>query len=124
MHADNAIPVRDALVSDLTAKAHSGLAIHVIAPTITAVPVTVSVTLTPGAVAATVIAAINTALAAYLNPDAWAWSATVYRNELIALIDRVPGVGRVVTLTAPAADVTLVGVAPLADDGTLTVTTV
>lgn len=113
-------PVKDALVSDLTSKAHSGLAIHVIAPTITAVPITVSVTLVPGFASATVIAAVNAALAAYLNPDAWAWSGTVYRNELISLIDRVPGVGRVVTLTAPAADVALAGVAPLAQAGVLT----
>lgn len=119
-----AVGVKDALVSDLTAKAHSGLAIHVIAPTITPVAVTATVTVVPGYVAADVEAAAEAALAAYLNPDAWEWSGTVYRNELISLIDRVPGVGRVVALTAPAADVTLAGVAPLASAGALTVTKV
>lgn len=113
---------RDALLSDLTDKAHSALAIHVIAPTITPVPVTATITVVPGYVAADVETAAEAALAAYLNPDAWPWSGTVYRNELISIIDRVPGVGRVVTLTAPAADVTLAGVAPLASSGALTVT--
>lgn len=112
------------LLADLTSKAHAGLTVHAIAPTITAVDVTASVTILPGYVAATVIDAIEAALTDYLNPDTWAWSGTVYRNELIALIDRVAGVDRVVNITTPAGDVTLAGVAPLADAGVLTITTV
>ena len=55
------------------------------------------------------------ALDTYLSPDTWEWGGTVYRNELIALIDQVAGVDRVVSLTTPATDLALTGVAPLAD---------
>lgn len=113
---------RTALLASLTAKAYAGLAVHVISPTVTPVNVTATIVLTPGANAAAVIAAVKTTLEAYLNPDAWAWGGTVYRNELIAIIDGVPGVARVGTLTTPATDFALSGVAPLADAGTLTIT--
>lgn len=119
-----ATQVRTDLEASLEAKAHAALIIHTTNATVTDVNVTVSVVLEPGATPATVTAAVEAALKNYLNPDAWPFSGTVYRNELIALIDRVPGVARVATLTAPAADVTLAGVAPLARAGTVTVTTV
>ena len=116
--------VATALVTTLEEKAHAALEVHVIAPTVT--PVTVTVTIRPvaGSVAADVEAAVEAALTAYLDPDTWAWGGTVYRNELIALVDRVAGVDRVVDLTAPAADVVLAGVAPLASAGTITATAV
>lgn len=115
---------RTDLEAALEALALASLIVHAVDATVTDVNVTASVTLTPGAVAADVTAAIDTALDDYLNPDAWPFSGTVYRNELIALIDRVPGVGRVVTLTTPATDVALTGTAPLARAGTTTITTV
>ena len=115
-------PVATALELALTGQALAGLAVHVTAPTVTEVPVTVSVTLAPGADPAAVQAGVAEALAAYLSPATWPWGATVWRNELISLIDRVSGVGRVDTLTAPAADVALPGAGPLASAGALTVT--
>lgn len=119
-----AAPDAAALLADLTAKAHAGLAIHVIAPTITTVPVTATIRVRPAYDPAAVEQAVEDALAAYLNPDTWEWSATVYRNELISLIDQVPGVERVVSIAAPAGDVPLAGVAPLAQAGALAVTAV
>lgn len=111
------------LVTSLETKALAALEVHVIAPTITVVDVTATITILPGAIAADVEAAVATALDEYLDPDTWGYGGTVYRNELIALIDRVAGVDRVVDLTTPAADVVLAGVAPLAAAGALTITT-
>jgi uncharacterized phage protein gp47/JayE len=106
----------------LDSRAQANLAVHVVDPTITAVAVTVTVNALAGYDSATVTTNITALLDDYLNPDTWAWSGTVRRNELIARIDLAEGVDYVVTLDAPAADVALAGVAPLADLGTVTVT--
>lgn len=100
----------------------ANLLVHVIDPTITSVDVTVEVTAKAGFATADVQASVETAIEAYLDPQAWAWGDTVYRNELISLIDQVAGVDRVVDITAPVGDAALSGVAPLADAGTITVT--
>lgn len=109
------------LENSLKAQGHAGVDVHVINPTVTTINVEATVTRIPGAAAADVRAAADAALRAYLNPDAWQFGRVLYRNELIALLDRVPGVD-LVTLTAPAVDVTLTGPAPLVTAGTLTVT--
>lgn len=100
------------------------LVLHVIDATVTTVDVDVTVTRVAGYTDADVEASILATLAGYLSPDRWAWASSVYRNELIAVIDGAAGVGRVVTLTVPAADVALAGVAPLARLDDLTVTVV
>jgi hypothetical protein len=117
------------LETSLEAQAVAGLDVHVIDATVTNVNVTVTVTrTTPDVVAATVSAAITAALTAYLNPDLWQFGGSVYVNELIALIDAVPGVGRVVSITLGgttldgAGNAVLTGYAPLAKLGTATVT--
>jgi hypothetical protein len=111
-----------AIEADLEDRAQVNLDVHVINPTVTAVAVTATVRRVAGytddAVEANVTAAIN----AYLDPDTWEWGSTVRRNELIAVIDRAEGVDFVDVLTAPAADVVLPGVAPLADAGVLDIT--
>lgn len=108
----------------LESQALAALEVHVAAPTVSTVNVDVSVVLTPGAVAADAQAAVEAAVRAYLSPTEWEWSGTVYVNELISLIDQVPGVARVADLVSPAANVTLAGVAPLATAGAVTVTVV
>jgi uncharacterized phage protein gp47/JayE len=114
---------RTMIAADLASKSHAGLALHVVDPTITTVTVDVTVTrVVPDASA--VQAAVVEALQGYLDPAAWPWGGVIYRNEIIALVDRVAGVGRVVSLAlnSGATDVTLAGVAPLAKAGTVTVT--
>lgn len=111
------------LEADLEERSQVNLDVHVIDPTITAVAVTAEVKRLAGFDNATVVANVQAAIRAYLNPDSWPWAGTVRRNELIALLDGVDGVDYVVSLTAPAADVVLAGVAPLADDGSLNITT-
>jgi uncharacterized phage protein gp47/JayE len=114
---------REAIRVDLDDRAQANLSVAVIDPTITAVPVTATVVRKAGYDDATVKANITAALAAYLAPASWPWAGTVYRNELIAIIDGAAGVERVTTLTSPAADTALAGVAPLASLGAVALTT-
>lgn len=113
---------RAELEAELEGEALANLDVHVFDPTVTAVDVTVTVRKFPGYADATVVANVTAALQAYLDPDVWPWGETVPVNELIPTIDGAEGVDLVVDLTAPAADVDLPGVAPLADAGTITVT--
>jgi len=115
---------KTAIATDFDSKVLANLAVHVVDPTITNVNVTVQVVAVPGADPAVVELAVEEALTAYLSPSTWEWSSTVYRNELISLVDQVVGVQRVDTITTPAADLPLGGVAPLAAPGVLTVTVV
>lgn len=113
---------KTAIAADLDTKAQANLAVHVVDPTVTNVDVTTTVHPLPGFAAGDVQSAVIAALQAYLNTDTWDWSTKVRVNELIAIIAGVAGVDYVTSLTAPAADVTLSGAAPLAHYGTLAVT--
>ena len=90
---------RQAIEDDIADHATAGLNINVENAHLQSVPVAVSVTLKAGYNGADVIDAVETALNQYVQPDYWDWSSTIYRNELIALVDRVEGVDRVVTAT-------------------------
>lgn len=111
---------RIVLENDLKSQGHAGLDVHVVNPTLTPVDVTATLTRLTGYTIAEVQDAALAALRAYLSPDAWTFGATVHRNELIALLDRVPGVD-LVTMPVPAGNVDLVGAAPLVTAGTFTV---
>lgn len=119
-------PDKTDLEGILEAQAHAGLDVHVIDATITDVDVDVTITLAQAGTDAATIAAVEAALDGYLDPDVWPFGGTVYRNELISLVDRVPGVDRVVDLTITGADVdgnlALAGDGPLANLGAPTVT--
>ena len=115
---------KDDLDTLLQEQAVAMLNVHVIDPTITNINVTVDIVVAAGFVAADVITAVEERLQEYLNPNTWEWNDTVYRNELISVIDQVEGVDRVDDLTVPAADVSLTAVANLVNDGTLTVNAV
>jgi uncharacterized phage protein gp47/JayE len=117
-------PQKTTLEGTLSAQAQANLAVHVVDPTLTTVDVTATLLAKEGADTAVVQAAAEEALAAYISPEGWPWTETVYRFELVSLLDQVEGVERVVSLTVPAADTALGGVAPLAilDTATITVT--
>lgn len=119
-----AAATKTALQNAMDAQAQGNLAPRVIDPTITNVNVTATVHVTAGSTLATVQAAVVAALQAYLAPSSWPWSATVRRNDLIAIMEGVTGVDYVNAgdPSVPAADVVLSGVAPLANAGTLTIT--
>lgn len=112
---------RVALQAHLQSKSVAILTIHVINPTIVTVNVEVSVRARPGFTQAEVESDVRAALLTYLSADTWEWGNTVQRYEVAARIDTAPSVDYVDTLTTPAANVPIVGAAPLAKLGTLTV---
>ncbi len=110
------------LAAALAAQAQSNLNVHVVAPTVTAVNVTATVQAMTGFTDAEVQANVLAALNAFLNTDTWNWSGTARVTDIISTIRGALGVAYVTSVTVPAADVTLPGVAPLATAGTLTIT--
>lgn len=117
-------PQMDAIDTDFESRTEANLSTSIVAPTVTAVPVTATIQAAPGYAPADVKAAVDLALRRFLDPQTWPWSGTVRRNDLIALIEGVPGVDYLQAghPTAPSADVALPGVANLATAGTLTLT--
>jgi len=87
-------PVKAEIAATLSLLTRADLGVHVVDPTITTVAVTTTVVAKPTYTSAAVIANVTAALSTYLSPDTWAWGSTVYRNELLALIDGVVGVER------------------------------
>jgi hypothetical protein len=120
--ADLTLARRDELAAEMDALAASMLAVHVIAPVVTTVDVTTQVVSDAGYDDATVIANVQAALQDYLNWENWDWSATVRKNALIQVIGNAEGVAYVDTITVPAGDTALPGVANLVNAGTLNVT--
>lgn len=114
---------KDALLAAMQDQIASNLTVHIVDPTVTPVDVTTNVVVEPGYLAATVQANVEAALNNYLSTSNWDWSSIVRRNSLIQVIGTSDGVAYVDTLDVPAADVNLPGVAPLAEAGTITVTT-
>lgn len=107
----------------LTAEAYALLSVHVVNSTVTPVNVTATLVRSAGYSDSDVQANAVAALTAYLNPDTWPYSQTVYRNELIALLDGVPGVERVASLGTPSSDLALTGYGTLVTAGTFTIAT-
>lgn len=116
------------------AKLISGVLHFVADPEYTKIDVKASFKVEPGFDPATIAAIVKGRLQEYLSPATWGFQAnggwinrtSVYRNELISLIDRVGGVDRVVNVELAkhgsglgTADVVLTGVAPLAEAGTV-----
>ena len=93
-----------AIVEDVTSKCTGGLIVNVEAPTLAPITVTTTVLLASGYTAATVVTAVEDALAGYIGPNSWQWGDVIYYNEVISLIDQVAGVDRVVSLSLAAGD--------------------
>lgn len=113
-----------ALDTSLSQRANSNLIVHVIDPTIVTVNVTASIAIQPEFTATEVIDAVTTTLQEYLSPTLWSWSGTVRRNEIISIIDQVPGVSYVNAVTTPASDIVIGANSTLASAGTITITVV
>jgi hypothetical protein len=137
--------VRDEVKALLESRSLQNVTTHVIDPTFTKVGAKVKFTLRPGFDKATTEAAVEQTLQSYLSPATWGmpageWGETgtpaewenvlgVYLNEVIPVVDRVAGVGRVTKVELAknagafaAADVTLDGPAALAEPGTIEAT--
>jgi hypothetical protein len=84
-----------AIVDDLTERAVAGLVIEIVPPQIVPLTVDVVVTVQPSYAATMVVNSVTTALEQHLTPNYWSWGDAIYYNELVSLIDAVPGVARV-----------------------------
>jgi len=134
---------KTALQTREAAKVPSGVIVEVGDPTVTEIDVEAKVTAITGFTTTAVKEAVKARLEEYLSPANWgvstlgdestatSWtnSTTLYRNELISVVDQVQGVGRVVTLklakhgsALEEKDITLTAPAPLTKPFTLTVT--
>lgn len=131
--------IKAKLLEGQEAKLISGVLHFVADPSYTGIDVKASVVVEAGFDPETIAAAVKTRLEEYFAPSAWGlpkngegsgWinRTSVYFNEVISEIDRVGGVDRVKSLEIGkhgdelgTADLTLTGVAPLAEPGTLEV---
>jgi hypothetical protein len=117
---------KDAIEQSLEASAVAVLDVHVIDVAIDIVPFAIQVNLKSGFTSGSVIAAVQDAVAAYVDPLTWQWGSIIRLNEMIALADRVDGVNYVgtVTIDGVAGNYTLTGAATLPKAGVVTVTIV
>jgi hypothetical protein len=119
-------PAKTAIEDALEERAAAMLDVHITDITIQAIDTVATVVALPGYDHPTVQASVVDAIEAYFEPLTWTFGQTIYHNEMVSLIDRVPGVDRVVTVTveASAGDVVLSSAAtvPNADVTTITVT--
>jgi uncharacterized phage protein gp47/JayE len=113
--------VKTAVSTYLDSLREVNFVVHTIDPTYTTIDVTVTVKKTSTASTQAVSEAVVAALQEYLNPQNWDWSTVVRYNELISLIDQVPGVDYVDTLQTPGGNVILPGVAALVKAATISV---
>lgn len=109
----------DALAVSLSSRALASLSVHVVPPTVTDVPVTVTVKPAPTADRDALEGDVGNALAAWLDPDAWDWSSEVTAFGIVGVVSSVPGVAAVVSVGQ--GPVSLPGAAPLTRPGTIRV---
>lgn len=107
----------------LQSHAAANLATSVVAAEVTTVNVTTTVMRLPGYEDADVVTAVESALTNWLSTDTWLWDATVRYNKGVDVIEGTGPVDYVQTLTLNGAqgDVSLPGLANLAQIGTITV---
>jgi uncharacterized phage protein gp47/JayE len=115
---------KDAIEQSMEARAVAVLDVHVTDVTIVTVAMTAQVTVLDGYDVTVTLDAVHDALVAYVDPLTWAWGGKIRRNEVISLVDRVPGVDYVidVSIAGNPGDYTIVGPATLPKAGTVTVT--
>jgi len=86
--------------ADLTDRSVGGLIVRVDNARVVPVGISVNVTLkSNNLTGSSVETSIKEALDQYVHPDYWEWGDAVYKNEIIALVDRVAGVDRVISVT-------------------------
>lgn len=117
-------PVLTDLQAQAQAKAAAMLAVHVVNATLDTIAVVASIRTAAGFTSATVIAAVIATVRNYINPLTWTAGAPLRHNEFVSVIDQVPGVDYVttVTLNGGSGDVAATGPRALPQAGTVTVT--
>lgn len=112
---------KQAVIDSFIERKLAALILHTVDPTVTEVPVNITVKPNPGYSDARVVDAVQFALREWLNTDTWPWKGTVFVNELNGVVAQLPEVDYVTQLTQPAANVILNGAAPLARLSSVTV---
>lgn len=117
-------PAKTAIDTALEERAAGMLEVHVIDISIQAITTVATVVALPGFDTATVQDAVEEAVAAYFLPLTWTFGQTIYHNEMVSLLDRVPGVDRVVTVTVNGSggDVALTDASTVPDASVTTIT--
>ena len=86
------VTVKAQLAADMAARSLAGLKVGVIDAGLVPIAVTATVRRTPSAAQATVAAAIDTALRSFLSAATWPWNRSLQPNDIIAVLEGVPGV--------------------------------
>lgn len=87
------------LETTVEALAAAMLDVHVVNITLDEIDVVATIRTKPGFVAATVAASVATEIRRYVNPVTWAAESPLRHNEFVSVIDQVPGVDYVATVT-------------------------
>lgn len=117
-------PVLTELEATTEALAAAMIDVHVINATIDTLNVVATIRTKAGFTPATVAAAVVTEIRRYLNPITWEAGAPARHNEFVSVIDQVPGVDWVgtVTINGSSGDVAASAPKALPNAGTVTVT--
>lgn len=115
-----------AIVDELRASMHaisaSMLTVHAQEPVITTVDVAATIAVDSGATSADVVAAVQAAITAWMDPMQWEFGGDVRDTDIAAIIAAVPGVDYVVPGTTSPTGTASIGPTALADAGAITIT--
>jgi uncharacterized phage protein gp47/JayE len=112
------------LLAEIEALSVANLVVHIADPVIESIDVTATVKVAATYSSSAVLAAVSAQLAEFLSPDSWQWAGTVRINDLVSIIDQVPGVEYVNSIIAPASDVVIDAGITLVSSGTINVTAI
>lgn len=117
-------PNLTSIQATIQAQSAAMLAVHVINATLDTIAVVAVIRTAAGFTPATVAASVVAVIRDYINPITWTAGAPLRHNEFVSVIDQVPGVDYVtsVTLNASTGDVAASSPKALPQAGTVTVT--
>lgn len=121
-HGENVSYENKLALSDLLKKqALANLAIHIIDPEIKTFDVTATIHITDGYDPASVVSNAILELKERYSESASDWNAKIRRNDIVAMLNAVPGVSFVDEVTSPASDIDFGGVAVLPKIGNVSI---
>jgi hypothetical protein len=84
-----------AVVEDINSKSVGGLIVHVEPPHLVPIGVYVVLVVNPGFNGSNVLGAVEGRISSFLSPNSWDWGDVIFYNDIVAIIEGVPGVDRV-----------------------------
>ena len=115
--------VKNEILAAMQARCAAMITVHIADASIVTQAITYTCHALPGYSTAAVRTAVNAALSAWMNPNAWTWGDDIRQTDIIALIDATPGVDYVDSVTVPAST-TVLSAEQLAQVGTITGTVI